>query len=274
MDDLTALWKNVLEAAKGSINAPTFKTWFGPIKPVSFKKNTFTVSVHSIFTKEWIETRYLAILAESIQKAVDPSAKLKIIVEAPTASKAGDLPDKEIGRPNTKHTPASSMNFNYKYTFDSFVEGSGNRFAYSAALAVSEKPGKAYNPLFIYGGVGLGKTHLLHAIGQYVLNDMMPEDREYKITSQSIIKEVSKYFSIPINVLIGNKRSQYIARARHIAMYLCRDLTSDSLPAIGKYVGNRDHATVIYAVTKISELISKESDVYKHCLLYTSDAAD
>jgi chromosomal replication initiator protein len=437
MDDLTSLWKNVLDNVKGSINAPTLKTWFGPIRPVSFKKNIFTVSVHSIFTKEWIEARYLAILSDSIQKVVDPSAKLKIIVETAAPGIAGDLPGKDTALSNNKHVPVSSMNFNYKYTFDSFVEGSGNRFACSAALAVSEKPGKAYNPLFIYGGVGLGKTHLLHAIGQYILNqhsgmvikyvssetflndfinavryktvntfkesyrnndillvddiqfleekeasqeeffhtfnalhgtnkqivlssdrppkdlssleerlrsrfdwglvtdikppdletriailkkygerekitipdeivtliaeritsnirelegavtriiafssltgpppdldmaknilkDMMPEDREYKITSLSIIKEVSKYFSIPINVLIGNKRSQYIARARHIAMYLCRDLTSDSLPAIGKCVGNRDHATVIYAVTKISELISKESDVYKH----------
>jgi len=71
------------------------------IKPVSFKKNTFTVSVHSNFTKEWIETRYLAILSESIQKAIDPSAKLKIIVEAPAANKSGDLPDRESGRPTT-----------------------------------------------------------------------------------------------------------------------------------------------------------------------------
>ncbi len=444
MENLDSLWKNVLENVRTSINTPTFKTWFEPIKPVSFKKNTFTVSVYSIFTKEWIETRYLSILSSAVQKIIDPSAKFKIIIEPGAPQKIEDAPTEEItpsGR--TKTTSSSSLSssslvdFNYKYTFDSFVEGSGNRFAYSAALAVSEKPGKAYNPLFIYGGVGLGKTHLLHAIGQYVqkhysgmvikyvsaekflndfinalryknvstfkesyrnndillvddiqfleekeasqeeffhtfnalhgtnrqivlssdrspkdlstledrlrsrfewglvtdikppdletriailkkygerekiiipdeivslvaerittnirelegavtriiafssltgsladvdmakniLKDMIPEDREYRITSQIIIKEVSKYFSIPINVLIGSKRSQYIARARHIAMYLCRDLTSDSLPTIGKHVGDRDHATVIYAVTKISELISKESDVYKH----------
>ena len=93
MDDLTDLWKNVLENVKGSINAPTFKTWFEPIKPVSFKKNTFTVSVHSIFTKEWIETRYLTILSDSIQKVIDPSAKFKIIVVAAAAIKTGELPD-------------------------------------------------------------------------------------------------------------------------------------------------------------------------------------
>ncbi len=108
------------------------------------------------------------------------------------------------------------------------------------------------------------------ATARNVLKDMMPEDREYRITSQRIIKEVSKYFSIPINILVGSKRNQYIARARQLAMYLCRELTSDSLPAIGRVFGNRDHATVIYAVTKINELISKESDVYKHVKEITS----
>jgi chromosomal replication initiator protein len=92
---------------------------------------------------------------------------------------------------------------------------------------------------------------------------MIPEDKDYKISNQKIIKEVSKYFSIPLNTLISSKRSQYIAHARQIAMYLCRDLTSDSLPTIGKAFGNRDHTTVMYAVTKINELISRDRDVYR-----------
>ena len=90
----------------------------------------------------------------------------------------------------------------------------------------------------------------------------MPEDRDYKISTQKIIKEVSKYFSIPINTLISSKRSQLIAHARQVAMFLCRELTSDSLPTIGKSFGNRDHTTVLYARTKINELILKDKDVY------------
>jgi chromosomal replication initiator protein len=96
-----------------------------------------------------------------------------------------------------------------------------------------------------------------------VLKDILPEDKDYKISTQKIIKEVSKYFSIPINTLISSKRSQLIAHARQIAMFLCRELTSDSLPTIGKSFGNRDHTTVLYARTKINELISKDKDVYK-----------
>ena len=95
-----------------------------------------------------------------------------------------------------------------------------------------------------------------------VLKDILPEDKDYKINTQKIIKEVSKYFSIPINTLISSKRSQLIAHARQVAMFLCRELTSDSLPTIGKSFGNRDHTTVLYARTKINELISKDKDVY------------
>ena len=91
-----------------------------------------------------------------------------------------------------------------------------------------------------------------------VLKDMMPEDTPTRVTSQRILKEVSKYFSIPINVLISSKRNQYIAHARQVAMYLCREITSDSLPAIGRVFGNRDHATV-YMLLQKNKFISKKA---------------
>ncbi|MBM3705598.1 MAG: chromosomal replication initiator protein DnaA, partial [Actinobacteria bacterium] len=87
---------------------------------------------------------------------------------------------------------------------------------------------------------------------------------------QKIVREVSRYFSIPINTIISSKRSQYIAHARQVAMYLCRELTSDSLPAIGRAFGNRDHATVIYAISRISNRISKDGDIYKQVQELTS----
>jgi chromosomal replication initiator protein len=315
------------------------------------------------------------------------------------------------------------------------VVGSGNRFACTASLAVSENPGKTYNPLFIYGGVGLGKTHLLHAVGQYtkqlfpdltvkyvsaekflndfinalrykniiafknsyrnndillvddiqfleekeasqeeffhtfntlhdtnrqivlssdrpprsittleerlrsrfewglvtdikppdletrmailkkyaerekikvsddilgliaekitsnirelegaltrvvafssltnskpdidiaknILKDVLPDDGEEKVSIQKIVKEVSKFFSIPINDILSAKRNKFISHARQIAMFLARELTSSSLPQIGKAIGDRDHTTVIYAVSKISKLLPKDKNVY------------
>ena len=437
MNDVSSLWQNVLDSIKGSVNAPTFKTWFEPIKPISLSKNCLTLSVNSPFAKEWLESRYLGLIAETTQKVINPSTKVKIIVEAGVSNKLTTAFDDDMDLSQLGvNLKSSSISFNTKYTFDTFISGNSNRFASSAAQAVSENPGKSYNPLFIYGGVGLGKTHLLHAIGQYVLKlfpnlvvkyvsaekflndfinairfkklftfkesyrnndvllvddihfleekeasqeeffhtfntlhgtnrqivlssdrspkdlsaledrlrsrfewglvtdiqppdletriailnkycererltvpdatlnliaekissnirelegavtrvvayaaltgsgldlstaknvlkDILPEDKDYKISTQKIIKEVSKYFSIPINTLISSKRSQLIAHARQVAMFLCRELTGDSLPTIGKSFGNRDHTTVLYARTKINELISKDKDVYK-----------
>ena len=96
-----------------------------------------------------------------------------------------------------------------------------------------------------------------------VLKDIIPEGEDVKITNQRIIKEVSRYFSIPISTLVSSKRSAYIAHARQLAMYLCREHTSDSLLAIGRAFGNRDHATVLYAVSKINDRISKDPEIYK-----------
>lgn len=431
--DLNTVWKNILGDIKNNINIPTYKTWFEHIIPISFEKDCLTVSVGSIFAKEWLESRYYSMLTSSARKTLNKPCKLKIVV-SPSAYKnisAEEDVFSEIVSPVKKIDTV----FNIKYTFDTFVTGSGNRFAHAAALAVSENPGKAYNPLFIYGGVGLGKTHLLHAIGQYVnqiyphlvvkyapaekflndfinalryknmfafkesyrnndillvddiqfledkeasqeeffhtfnalhninkqivlssdrspkdistleerlrsrfewglvtdiqppnletriailkkycerekiiisddildfiaeritsnirelegaltrvvayssltgstpdlglaknvLKDIIVEDKEYIITTQKILKEVSKYFSIPINDLVSVKRSQLIAHARQIGMYLSRELTNNSLPRIGKSFGNRDHATVIYAVNKISSLINTDRNVY------------
>ena len=438
--DLKNIWEKILEDIKNSINIPTYKTWFEHTTPVSLKKNCLTISTASSFAKEWLESRYSKILTVSINKVLDNPCKLKIIVD-PKASKNAFFnheenfyKDSNIDiRNSTKKAYHST--FNNKYTFDTFVIGSGNRFSHAAALAVSENPGKEYNPLFIYGGVGLGKTHLLHAIGHYViqlfpdlsvkyvsaetflndfinslryknmlsfkesyrnndvllvddiqfleekeasqeeffhtfnalhdtnrqivlssdrapkdistleerlrsrfewglvtdiqppnletriailkkyserekilvsddilsliaerissnirelegaltrvvafssftgskpdlnlaksvLKDILPEGKSGEISIQKILKEVSKYFSIPISSLTSSKRSRLISHGRQIAMFLSRELTSNSLPKIGKVIGNRDHATVIYAVKKISGLISSDREVY------------
>jgi len=96
-----------------------------------------------------------------------------------------------------------------------------------------------------------------------VLKDILPEDKEYSVSVQIIIKTVSKYFSIPISAIVGSKRSQLISHARQISMYLSREMTSNSLPKIGKSFGNRDHTTVIYAINKIAKLINKDKNVYR-----------
>jgi chromosomal replication initiator protein len=435
--ELNSIWKNILSDIKNNINLPTYKTWFESIVPIDLKKNTLTVSVNSDFAKEWLESRYLSLLNNSTRKFTDGSFTVNIITNP--SDSFNHLNSLETEAPEdlvTKSTRSPDVSsFNTKYSFDTFVVGSGNRFACTAALAVSENPGKTYNPLFIYGGVGLGKTHLLHAIGQYtkqlfpeltvkyasaekflndfinalrykniiafkesyrnndillvddiqfleekeasqeeffhtfntlhdtnrqivlssdrpprsittleerlrsrfewglvtdikppdletrmailkkysererigvsddilgliaekitsnirelegaltrvvafssltnskpdldmaknILKDVLFDDSEQKISIQNIIKEVSRFFSIPINDILSPKRNKFISHARQLSMFLARELTSSSLPQIGRAIGGRDHTTVIYAVSKIADLITKDREVY------------
>jgi len=445
--DLNNIWEKILEDVKSNINTPSYKTWFEHISPVSLKKNCLTISTASVFAKEWLESRYLNMLTGSVNKILSRPCELRIIVD-PKKLKRGSFvensyPDSDVLNKRFSNKKARHSTFNTKYTFDTFVTGSGNRFSHAAALAVCENPGKAYNPLFIYGGVGLGKTHLLHAIGQYiiqlypnlsvkyvsaeeflndfinalryknlisfkesyrnndvllvddihfledkeasqeeffhtfntlhntnrqivlssdrspkdistleerlrsrfewglvtdiqppnletriailkryserehmaapddvisliaervasnirelegaltrvvafssltsaepgldlakkVLKDILPEKSDYRISTQKILKEVSSYFSIPITGITSNKRNKKISHARQIAMFLSRELTGDSLPKIGKVIGNRDHATVIYGVNKISALIKNDRVVYNQIQEITS----
>ena len=444
-ENINDLWSNILNDIKNSVNTPTFKTWFENIVPISFKKNILTISVSSDFAKEWFETRYNNIINDSVYNILNRRCKIKIIVDSEISRKnpAEDLINSaasqgtdEPGLHKAKEKPVTQP-FNIKYTFDTFVIGRNNEFACNAAVAICENPGKAYNPLFIYGGVGLGKTHLLHAIGQYtnqlfpdmrvkyvsaeqfitdfinairdknimsfksdyrtndvlliddihfleqkeasqeeffhtfnalhntnrqivltsdrapkdissledrlrsrfewglvtditqpdletriailkkycsrekvgvyisddiftliaenftsnirelegaltrviafssltkivpnfeiankILKDILPDNKEIIITISKILKEVSKYYSVSVSDLASSKRSALISHARHVAMYLSRELTNTSLPKIGKDIGNRDHPTVIYAVNKVSSLLKTDRNVY------------
>jgi chromosomal replication initiator protein len=444
-ENINDLWGNILNDIKNSVNTPTFKTWFESIVPISFKKNILTISVSSDFAKEWFQTRYNNIISDSVYNILKRSCKIKIIVDSEISRKnpAGNTIDStasgDADNFKSQNVKEKTLNqfFNIKYTFDTFVIGRNNEFACNAAVAICENPGKSYNPLFIYGGVGLGKTHLLHAIGQYtnqlfpdtrvkyvsaeqfitdfinairdknimsfksayrtndvlliddihfleqkeasqeeffhtfnalhntnrqivltsdrapkdissledrlrsrfewglvtditqpdletriailkkycsrekvgvyisddiftliaenftsnirelegaltrviafssltktipdfeiankVLKDILPDNKEILITISKILKEVSRYYSVSINDLTSSKRSSLISHARHVAMYLSRELTNSSLPKIGKDIGNRDHPTVIYAVNKISALLKTDRKVY------------
>ena len=135
------------------------KTWFVNIKPVSFTDSLFTISTPNDFSREWLESRYISLIAGALGEAVAGPVDIAFVVRSPQVEPRT--------RPMPKSEPVVTAKIKSKYSFDSFVIGSSNRFAYAAALAVAEKPSQSYNPLFIYGGVGLGKTHLLHAIAQY-----------------------------------------------------------------------------------------------------------
>lgn len=427
---LTEEWEKISECLKGELSVISFNTWIVPIKPLYIEENTLFVEVPTAFHRTHLQTSLHELIKNSVKyvKNVDMNIKYLIPEEAKK--------QEEKFMPDVKNVDMTSTGLNPRYIFENFVVGNNNRFAHAASLAVAEAPAKAYNPLFLYGGVGLGKTHLMHAIGHYILqqhpdqkilyitsekftidfinaikeqategnnafrnryrnvdvllvddiqfiagkegtqeeffhtfnalyeankqiiisSDRPPKDiepledrlrsrfewgltadvqapdyetriailgkkaqldgitvpdeinafiaervdsniRELEgslnrvlalahlnnqplsldlakqalkditnaptkiITIDLIQKTVAKYFGIKIDDLKSTKKSANITVPRQIAMYLCRDITNESLPKIGFEFGKRDHSTVIHACNKISENIKKDNDL-------------
>ena len=160
--DLTAqnLWREVATRLRQALNETTYQTWFGEARGIELSDDTFTIAAPNDFARAWIGGHFLELIKAAVREATGKELEIKLTVRRrprlqPAAATAQ--------RPKPTYT-----DLNPKYTFDSFVIGSSNRFAHAAALAVAEAPAQAYNPLFIYGGTGLGKTHLLQAISQYI----------------------------------------------------------------------------------------------------------
>jgi chromosomal replication initiator protein len=168
--ELTAesLWDEVASRLKGALNEATFGSWFGSAEGIGLSDDAFTLSVPNDFTREWIEGHFLGLIRAAVKDATGHERRIQLSVSdevTPTEVVDGIAVEPPSHR---APEPAASGSMSLKYTFDLFVIGSSNRFAHAAALAVAEAPAQAYNPLFIYGGTGLGKTHLLQAVGQYV----------------------------------------------------------------------------------------------------------
>jgi chromosomal replication initiator protein len=159
--ELTAegLWAEVAGRLQGALNTTTYKTWFADAAGTELSDEAFVVAVPNDFTREWIEGHYMSLIAAAVRDATGHERRVGLTVAERQRAAAEAPPPKPR---------AGDGGINPKYTFDSFVIGSSNRFAHAAALAVAEAPAQAYNPLFIYGSTGLGKTHLQQAISQYV----------------------------------------------------------------------------------------------------------
>jgi chromosomal replication initiator protein len=430
------VWHDVAARLRETLNDTTFQTWFGEVGGASVEGDLLVITVPNDFTREWIEGHFLDLIRAAARDAGGTERRVRIAVEPKTPAPA-QIPASVTPLPldvvTAKHDAGG---LNTKYTFDSFVIGSSNRFAHAAALAVAEAPAQAYNPLFIYGHTGLGKTHLLHAVANFVtdhggglscryvtsetfmndfinslrdkriegfkqryrtydvlliddvqffehkeriqeeffhtfnslyeagrqivmssdrppreistleerlrsrfewglITDIQPPDLETRIAilrkkvksdqieirdpelltyvasrvstnirelegaltrvvafssltgrpltpdlAQDVLKDVfpqgeakqisieriqqlvCERFSVTMEELTGDRRSQNIVYPRQVAMYLSRELTDSSLPKIGKEFGGRDHTTVIHATSKIARLIREDRSVY------------
>jgi chromosomal replication initiator protein len=165
--ELTAesLWNEVAGRLKGALNETTYRTWFGEAEGAQLSDDTFVLGVPNDFTREWIEGHFLGLIGAAVRDVTGQERRVTLSVSRRLPAEL-PLPYEHPIAPRPTGTVDGGMN--PKYTFDLFVIGSSNRFAHAAALAVAEAPAQAYNPLFIYGGTGLGKTHLMQAIAQYV----------------------------------------------------------------------------------------------------------
>jgi chromosomal replication initiator protein len=436
--ELTAegVWNEISGRLRETLNENTFSTWFAQVNAAKITDSELVLTVPNDFTRDWIEGHFLDLISAALAEVADERG-VRLEIAEPAAKPPRLEPNAEPAAEQSVrgHSVQPGLGMNAKYTFDSFVIGSSNRFAHAAALAVAEAPAQAYNPLFIYGGTGLGKTHLLQAIAQYVgehpgslsvryvtsetfmndfinslrdkriegfkqryrtydlllvddvqffehkeriqeeffhtfnslyesgsqivmssdrpprdiatleerlrsrfewglITDIQPPDLETRIAilrkrvqadninadpqvltfiasrvstnirelegaltrvvafcsltgrpmtedvAQDVLKDVfpqgdlpqvtieriqeviSERFSLSLDELCGDKRSQNIVYPRQVAMYLSRELTDSSLPKIGKQFGGRDHTTVIHATSKIARLIREDRSVY------------
>jgi len=191
--DIAAIWTQVLDILRADLNTPSFNTWFEHTVPIEITDDgLFVVGVQNDFARAWLEDRYSQRLNSSLEEVTGVGLRIRIVVDRDAIPIEEPVPaavspivegvDREAPEgPPGKRIPSSG--FDPKYTFDLFVVGESNSFARNAALAVAEQPGVKYNPLFIWGGPGLGKTHLLQAIGHYVTENF-PHKKVIFVTSE------------------------------------------------------------------------------------------
>ena len=432
------MWGVAATIIQAQLAPPIYQSWFAAIKPGTHTPSSLQLLVPSKFAKDWIEPRYLPLIHTAVAEAAGRDVAVSIAVDDAAA------PPPVAEQPPTGPSPTEPAFVNPRYSFETYVIGASNRFSHAAALAVAEAPARAYNPLFIYGGVGLGKTHLLHAIAHYVgqtqpglqvrylsseqftnefiasvgdpgrisgfkrryrecdvllvddiqflqnkeatieeffhtfntlyaaskqivltadrapkqlgldervrsrfgcglitdvqppdletriailrkkaafegaahlsddvlafiasrvesnirelegalirviafasldrtrvsvqlaenvLQNLYPEGQSGTITPELILAETSRYFGLDAAEVLSMKRDRALVHARHVAMYLCRELTDLSLPRIGRHFGGRDHSTVMHATSKIRVAMAEKRSTYNQIQELTS----
>ena len=218
---LLDIWQATLDQIEEKMSKPSFETWLKTTKPVSINDDSLVISVPNEFTKDWVQGRYADLITSALQEVVGNENFRVHFVTPPVNEDEQTIFTQEetVTSPPAApfhSVPLSTAWLNPKYTFDTFVIGNSNRFAHAADLAVSEAPARAYNPLFIYGGVGLGKTHLMHAIGHHVINNT-PSYRVMYLSSEKFTNEF-------INSIRDNKTEAFRNKYRTIDVLLIDDI--------------------------------------------------
>lgn len=208
---LKELWQKALPLLRSEMTEISFNTWIKTIEPISMSGNTVFLGVPAEFNKGILESRYSTLIMNALLGITSKEHEVKFVTPAEEES--------IILKQEAQVQQAEDINpswLNPKYTFDTFVVGNGNRFAHAGALAVAESPAKAYNPFFIYGGVGLGKTHLMHAVAHFILGQN-PNQKVLYVSSEKFTNEL-------INAIKDDKNEEFRAKYRNIDVLLIDDI--------------------------------------------------
>lgn len=212
MSGLEEIWSKVLDNIQLKVSNPSFETWFKGTKVKSITSQLIIIEASSTFFAKWLSENYLDTIQQAVSETIGEVLTVKVV--------SADDPIEDIPEPKEEPTPKSNEilpnQLNVDNTFDTFVIGSGNRFSHAASLAVAESPANAYNPLFIYGGVGLGKTHLMHAIGHYVM--------EHKENAKVVYTSSEKFTNEFINSIRDNKTEAFRSKYRNVDVLLIDDI--------------------------------------------------
>ncbi|PUU89805.1 chromosomal replication initiator protein DnaA [Halanaerobium sp.] len=230
--ELDHIWKKTLENIKEKITNPSFNTWFSETKAVmTTAENQLVLQVPNNFIQEWIESQYTDLIEEILEDLTGNQWTLLLLTPKEVKKfKENKENNKDKAEEKTKEVEIVEENieeesieselkqngFNPKYTFDTFVVGNSNRFAHAASLAVAEAPAKAYNPLFIYGDVGLGKTHLMQAIAHFILKNN-PDYKVVYVSSETFTNEL-------INSIKDDSTVDFRDKYRNIDILLVDDI--------------------------------------------------
>jgi chromosomal replication initiator protein len=213
------LWDEILARIETKVNRHSFYTWFRPTTFVSEDRTSVTVRVPNALFKDWLTKHYSGVITEATNELKRPNLSVAFVSDSQSDAPVIPLGADEVAAlesnplPTTQPGPAG---LNPRYTFDTFIVGSSNQFAHAACRAVAEAPSRSYNPLFIYGGVGLGKTHLMHAVGHYVLL----HDRNLKLTYISS----ERFMNEMINAVRYDRVLDFRERYRSVDVLLVDDI--------------------------------------------------
>ena len=215
-NELNELLTKAKDLLKGEMTNISYETWIKNLEIEDFTNDKIVLIATSPFQKEAVETRYYDLVVNTFKFLTNKDCKISIICKEDSMSN-NSLEERTSEQSSIDNTNGySNSSLNPKYTFDTFVVGNNNRFAHAASLAVAEAPATSYNPLFLYGGVGLGKTHLMHAIGNEILKNNKNANILY-VTSEKFTNQL-------INAIKDNKNEQFRNRYRNIDVLLIDDI--------------------------------------------------